>query len=451
LSWLSIDPDKQRVIEWRLKGGLGTLIGPPGTGKTKAGAGESIAAQIEEGERSLLVAYTNAAANEFCREICELLGPETAKEMAIRTGQLEGYQPTPTCPIEFTLDPYKIRQKPIVVTTTLSATDKYLPRDIVFDRVIEDETGIERLEHILIPLKYCVDAGVRRRILRERDPFYDAEEPSREVQNLLDLLGDYDVTATFIGDPKQSKPISPESRDYSAITYTAARTTTEMLKTTYRLPFNIDLIVDEFANYGGLRAHPSVKNRRLRLLRSPESPFVKKLLDPEPVVTYINVKGQEQPEGVSSYSNPMEVKVVVRLAQQIYNCTKRETSVMAITIYKEQRKLISRYARSLGIPLDSRTTTAALGAQADVVIVSQTRNNPNLELGAVGVLQDLNVAISRARRKLFIVGNWDMLEQGWITLPTLHSRGWHGVSWKLARLIEKYGDSPVETPPQLIH
>jgi len=409
-----------------------------------------VAAQIQEGEKSLLVAYTNPAANEYCREICELMGPEDAKEVAIRTGQLEGYTPTSNCKIEFTLDPSKIRQKPIVVTTTLSATDKYLPRDIMFDRVIQDETGIERLEHILIPLKYCVDAGVRRRILRERNPFYDVDEPSQKVQNLLDLLEDYDVTATFIGDPKQSKPISPESRDYSAITYTALRTRTETLKTTYRLPFNLDLIVDKFANYDGLRAHPSIRDRRLQMLERPEPSFVK-LLDPESVVTYIDLKGQEEPQGISSYSNPTEAKAVVKLAQQIHKCTRGQTSIMSIARYKEQRRLISRYARNIGMEIDSRTTTGALGAQADAVIVSQTRNNPNFEIGAFGVLQDLNTAISRAGRHLFIIGSWDMLERGWVTLPTSQSHGWRGVSWKLACLLEKHGCSPLEAPPQLMH
>lgn len=436
------------MIRWRLSGGLGTLIGPPGVGKTKAGAGESVLAHEENGEKVLLVAYTNSAANEFCREICEFLGPERAKEVAIRTGQLEGYQPTPQCPIEFTLDPSKIRQKPIVVTTTLSATRKYLPRDIMFDRVIEDETGIERLEHMLIPLVYCIDSAVRRRILRERDPFSLAERPSG-AQNLLGLLEDYDVTATFIGDPKQSKPISPVSYDYSAIAYTASRTRTETLKTTYRLPYNLDNIVDQFADYGGLRAHSSIVNRRLRVIKRPERAFME-LLDPDQVVSYVNVEGQEQKQGISSCSNPAEAKAVVNLATQLYRCTEGQVSIMAIAKYKAQRRLISEYAKHAGISLDSRTTTGALGAQADVTIFSQTRCNSDLEIGGVAVLQDLNVAISRARSKLLIVGSWNMLERGWVALPTPQTRGWRGVAWKLARLLEKHGVAPVEAPDQLI-
>ena len=159
------------------------------------------------------------------------------------------------------------------------------------------------------------------------------------------------------------------------------------------------------------------------------------------------MNAREVPEGISSYSNPTEAKAVVRLAKQIFRCTDGKTSIMAISRYKEQRRLISKFAGNEGFPLDARTTTGALGAQADTVIVSITRNNHLYEVGAFGVLQDLNVAISRAREKLFIIGNWDMLERGWIKLPTTVSRGWRGVCWKLARLIDRYGSRIVAPVP----
>jgi superfamily I DNA and/or RNA helicase len=38
------------------------------------------------------------------------------------------------------------------------------------------------------------------------------------------------------------------------------------------------------------------------------------------------------------------------------------------------------------------TTTGALGTQADIVLFSLTRNNPERNVGAAGTLQDLNVA-----------------------------------------------------------
>jgi len=43
------------------------------------------------------------------------------------------------------------------------------------------------------------------------------------------------------------------------------------------------------------------------------------------------------------------------------------------------------------------TSTGALGTQADVVLFSIIRNNPERIVGAVGSLQDLNVTISRSK------------------------------------------------------
>jgi superfamily I DNA and/or RNA helicase len=44
--------------------------------------------------------------------------------------------------------------------------------------------------------------------------------------------------------------------------------------------------------------------------------------------------------------------------------------------------------------------TGTLGAQADIVIFSLVRNNPERNVGGAGTLQDLNVAISRSKKKL---------------------------------------------------
>ena len=55
------------------------------------------------------------------------------------------------------------------------------------------------------------------------------------------------------------------------------------------------------------------------------------------------------------------------------------------------------------------TTAGALGTQADIVIFTIVRNNPERWIGAIGALQDLNVAISRSKEKLIIVGSFDMM------------------------------------------
>jgi superfamily I DNA and/or RNA helicase len=52
------------------------------------------------------------------------------------------------------------------------------------------------------------------------------------------------------------------------------------------------------------------------------------------------------------------------------------------------------------------TTTTALGTQGDIVLFSLVRNNQDRTLGALADLPDLNVSISRAKKKLII--NWKL-------------------------------------------
>jgi hypothetical protein len=97
------------------------------------------------------------------------------------------------------------------------------------------------------------------------------------------------------------------------------------------------------------------------------------------------------------------------------------------------------------------TTTGALGTQADIVLFSLTRNNPERIVGATGTLQDLNVAISRSKEKLIILGNFDMMLNGWSGIASSNSRHYHkSAARNLARLIDlKYG-RVVDAPQTIV-
>jgi len=73
---------------------------------------------------------------------------------------------------------------------------------------------------------------------------------------------------------------------------------------------------------------------------------------------------------------------------------------------------------------------------------SLVRNNPQNNVGAAGTLQDVNVAISRSKEKLNILGNFDMMLNGWSALPNNNGLkyGIKSPSRLLARLVDqKYG------------
>ena len=97
------------------------------------------------------------------------------------------------------------------------------------------------------------------------------------------------------------------------------------------------------------------------------------------------------------------------------------------------------------------TTTGALGTQADIVLFSLARNNPERNVGAAGTLQDLNVAISRSKEKLIILGNFDMMLNGWAGAASSNGRHYlKSPARKLARLVDlKYG-KVVDVPPTIV-
>jgi superfamily I DNA and/or RNA helicase len=92
------------------------------------------------------------------------------------------------------------------------------------------------------------------------------------------------------------------------------------------------------------------------------------------------------------------------------------------------------------------TTTGALGTQADIVIFSLVRNNPERLVGALGSLQDLNVAISRSKEKLIIVGSFEMMLNGLLSSYNLNPRHKQNFPQKLARLVDKKYGMVVEAP-----
>jgi superfamily I DNA and/or RNA helicase len=109
---------------------------------------------------------------------------------------------------------------------------------------------------------------------------------------------------------------------------------------------------------------------------------------------------------------------------------------------------IRNYLKMMGISNVRVTTTiGALGTQSDIVIFSLVRNNPEKIVGAAGTLQDLNVAISRSKEKLIILGNFEMMLNGWSGHIRYYNYWRKSNSMALAQLIDsKYG-RVTNTPP----
>jgi ATP-dependent RNA/DNA helicase IGHMBP2 len=143
-----------------------------------------------------------------------------------------------------------------------------------------------------------------------------------------------------------------------------------------------------------LTAHPLVAGR---LLNPEDKPF-----------TFIDTAGagyEEQAEGAST-ANPEEAAFVVR---HIVAMNYSAVSVAVIAPYKEQVSLLKTLL--LGTTVEVNTVDGFQGQERDVIYISLTRSNSEGTIGFLSDYRRMNVAMTRARLKLVLVGDSATLAQ----------------------------------------
>jgi serine/threonine protein kinase len=121
-----------------------------------------------------------------------------------------------------------------------------------------------------------------------------------------------------------------------------------------------------------------------------------------------------------SRTNPLEVRVIVRELKALAEKTRESDyplSVGVLTAYAAQAESL-RGALSAegadnwtGLEIQVMTVDSSQGKEFDVVFYSAVRSNPGRELGFLADERRLNVALSRAREALTIVGNSESLRE----------------------------------------
>jgi superfamily I DNA and/or RNA helicase len=261
------------------------------------------------------------------------------------------------------------------------------------------------------------------------------------------------ISEKVVGDPKQSQPINLSSGErgnddyynsFSAIDWIIKSASHDTLHITHRLPDTLARLVDDFAEYGGLASAPEVAGRRLNVanVECVDDNF-KQIINPDDVITWIDLpKSEEMPYKESSWSNPQEAIACVKICKNLVKlpALTKNNSIVIITRFTGQVMAIRNLLAQMGL-LDNNnikvtTTTTALGTQGDIVLFSLVRNNHDKSLGALAELPDLNVSISRAKKKLIIIGSFEMMADG----HGDRRRSKTNYAHNLARLVEsKYG------------
>jgi predicted DNA helicase len=101
-----------------------------------------------------------------------------------------------------------------------------------------------------------------------------------------------------------------------------------------------------------------------------------------------------------SYINRTEARICIELANDYISKGIRKDDIGIISPYADQVKLISEH-----VDVEVKSVDGFQGREKEIIIISTVRSNDNREIGFLNDLRRLNVAITRAKRKLIVVGN----------------------------------------------
>jgi ATP-dependent RNA/DNA helicase IGHMBP2 len=174
-----------------------------------------------------------------------------------------------------------------------------------------------------------------------------------------------------------------------------------MLREQYRMNDVLMSLISEDFYKGQLRAHPSVATRTLADVLPLGSS-----IDAPPFL-FLDTAGtgfEEAQEARSeSYDNNGEARLLAARARALLAAGLRPEALAIITPYRGQVALLQTALEGMDVEVD--TVDAFQGREADAVLVSCVRSNPDGRLGFLTDLRRMNVALSRARRHLFVVGD----------------------------------------------
>lgn len=200
-----------------------------------------------------------------------------------------------------------------------------------------------------------------------------------------------------------------------------------MLTVQYRMHEDImDFPSAHFYN-SELTAAPAVAKRRLTDL-----PHVSDTEDTALTVLFLDTQGGDFPEApqsetavasaaeASSHSNPLEAAVAVAHVRRLLDAGVREDEIAVITPYNGQLSLLNEALRAAHPGIEMGSVDGFQGREKEAVVLSLVRSNEKRETGFLKEGRRINVAITRARRHLCVVGDSDTVKRaqgfagGWV-------------------------------------
>ena len=397
------------------------LVGPPGTGKTSCALKKMVETfHADKEAQILLLSYTNRAVDEICKSLASIrpavdfirVGSELSCDESYRSHLIENelsscnrrsevYERIRNCCIivgtvaAISGKPELFRLKHFNVAIIDEATQILEPQllGILCARGEDDRNAIDKF--ILIGDHKQLPAVVLQNT--EQSAIYDESLLSIGLVNLKDSLFERLYRNCSSGNDSLSSIIADNTSSATGRSF-------DMLCRQGRMHPEVALFANR-AFYGG-RLIPVGLPHQLE-----DSGHISR------VAFYPSIPERA---GSSAKVNSSEARIVAGLAARIYESNQKHfdesRTLGVITPYRSQIALIKKEIETLGIPALNRilvdTVERFQGSERDVIIYSFCVNHPyqlkflsNLTEEA-GVLIDrkLNVALTRARKQMFITG-----------------------------------------------
>lgn len=351
-------------------GSMQLVQGPPGTGKTTSIV-ETVRQLVarDPNVRILMTSHANTAVDNAQERLQGL----DALRM-VRIAEPEKVDPKFRPSIVEADDP-RVRNAHVVFGTVnriaLAAKEAEM-----FDWLILDEANKVRFTETLPLLRLA--------------PRWLLVGDHRQLPPVLD-----ESAAAFPVDDDEAKVMVRDASFFELSWAVVPETNLVMLDEQYRMAAPIGSYVSVASYDGRLRNSPE-----MAALRSPLPwPFNRNL-------TWLTIRGREKKGGSGSLSNRAEIEAVGRVVHHLQRLGLEHLRVAVIAMYQDQVTQLRRELRMLELPgLAVDTVDAFEGEEADVVILSLVRSNEAERIGFLKKAQRLNVAISRAKQLLVVVGD----------------------------------------------
>jgi len=411
------------------------LVGPPGTGKTSRALRGMVEAFYREGRQILLLSYTNRAVDEICKTLSAItpgidfirIGSELSCDAPFRSRLIENV--LESCSTRREVHERIARCRVFVGTVSTFSSKTELFRLKSFDVAIVDE-ATQILEPQLLGLLCARDTvggnAIGKFILigdHKQLPavVLQSESQSEVCEDCLHSIGLHNLKDSLF--ERLYRKVAGPDRHLSLTTNHFH----DMLCRQGRMNMEVARFPNQ-AFYGGLLEAVGLPHQQGELVLAPglEGDEFADIL----VRRVAFLSSVPEAASQSAKVNHSEARIVARLAAAVYRQYEADGSgfrpaltLGVITPYRSQIALIKSEIAVLGIPVLNDilvdTVERFQGSERDVIIYSfcvnrtyQLKLLANLtEECGVWIDRKLNVALTRARKQLFLTGAPQLLRQ----------------------------------------